>query len=56
MSPTYTALKFTMHEKIGEYYVQIIDEETKEVIREVPPKKNARFICGNGGTNRFNNK
>jgi len=28
-----------MHEKLGEYYVQIIDEETKEVIREVPPKK-----------------
>lgn len=39
LSPTYTALKFTMHEKLGEYYVQIIDEETKEVIREVPPKK-----------------
>ena len=28
-----------MHEKLGEYYVQIIDEETKEVIPEVPPKK-----------------
>lgn len=39
LSPTYTALKFTMHDKLGEYYVQVIDEETEEVIREVPPKK-----------------
>ena len=39
LSPTFTALKFEMHDKLGEYYVQVINEETKEVIREVPPKK-----------------
>lgn len=39
LTPTYTALRFEMHDKLGEYYVQVINEETQEVIREVPPKK-----------------
>lgn len=34
-----THLKFTFHEKLNEYYVQIIDDQTNEVIREVPSKK-----------------
>lgn len=37
--PTNTSLKFTMHEELKEYYVQIVDEKTKEVIREIPSKK-----------------
>ena len=32
-------LKYTWHEKLGEYYVQIIDDRTNEVIKEIPPKK-----------------
>lgn len=34
-----TNLKFNLHEELKEYYVTIIDEETKEVVKEVPPKK-----------------
>lgn len=34
-----TNLKFEFHEKLEEYYVTIVDEVTKEVVKEVPPKK-----------------
>lgn len=39
LSTTKTALKFQLHEKLNEYYVTIIDENTKQVVREVPSKK-----------------
>lgn len=32
-------LKYQLHEKLGEYYVEIVDDRTNEVIREIPPKK-----------------
>lgn len=35
----HTSLKFELHEKLNDYYVQIIDDATKEVIREIPSKK-----------------
>lgn len=35
----HTSLKFELHEKLNDYYVQVIDDETKEVIREIPSKK-----------------
>lgn len=34
-----THLKFTLHEGLNEYYVQIINDETMEVIREIPSRK-----------------
>ncbi|MFV9510525.1 flagellar protein FlaG [Tepidibacillus sp. LV47] len=34
-----TSIRFQLHDKLQEYYVQIIDENTKEVIKEIPPKK-----------------
>lgn len=34
-----TNLKFNLHEDLNEYYITIVDEETNEVIKEVPPKK-----------------
>ncbi|QOS98069.1 flagellar protein FlaG [Brevibacterium sp. JNUCC-42] len=34
-----THLKFNLHEKLGEYYVQVIDNKTDEVVREIPSKK-----------------
>lgn len=34
-----TNLKFNLHEDLNEYYVTIIDVETDEVIKEIPPKK-----------------
>ena len=31
--------KFIMHDGLDRYYVEVIDAETEEVIREVPPRK-----------------
>jgi flagellar protein FlaG len=39
LEPTHSALKFEFHEKLEEYYVTIVDTETQEVIKEIPPKK-----------------
>lgn len=39
LQPSQTSLKFELHDELKEYYVQIVDERTKEVIREIPPKK-----------------
>jgi len=39
LNPVYTSLKFELHEKLNKYYVQVIDQNTKEIIREIPPKK-----------------
>ncbi|MEK4607427.1 flagellar protein FlaG [Geobacillus sp. FSL W8-1251] len=39
LQPSHTSLKFELHDELQEYYVQIIDERTDEVIREIPPKK-----------------
>lgn len=39
LMPSHTSLKFTLHEDLKEYFVAIVDDNTKEVIREIPPKK-----------------
>ena len=39
MEPSHTSLKFEFHEKLNDYYVQVIDDNTKEVVREIPSKK-----------------
>jgi flagellar protein FlaG len=39
LQPTQSHLEFEMHEKLNEYYVKIINNHTKEVIREIPSKK-----------------
>ncbi|MDF2065809.1 flagellar protein FlaG [Bacillus sp. Cr_A10] len=31
--------KFVMHDGLDRYYVEVVDAETDEVIREVPPRK-----------------
>lgn len=36
---TNTHVKFTLHDELNEYYVQVINNDTQEVIREVPSKK-----------------
>lgn len=33
-----TNLQFKIHEQSGEYFCQVINSETKDVIREVPPE------------------
>jgi flagellar protein FlaG len=32
-------LKFVLHDKLNEYYVQIISDNSDEVVREIPSKK-----------------
>ncbi len=39
MEMFHTELKFTLHEKSGEYYVKVIDPVDNRVIREIPPEK-----------------
>ncbi|MRH41977.1 flagellar protein FlaG [Aquibacillus halophilus] len=39
LEPTYTNLKFEFHEKLEKYYVTVVDPTTKEIIKEIPPKK-----------------
>lgn len=32
-------VKFVYHEGLNEYFVQLVNADTKEVVREIPPKK-----------------
>ncbi|MCZ8514888.1 flagellar protein FlaG [Paenibacillus filicis] len=32
-------LHFVLHDKLNEYYVQVVDDKTNEVVREIPSKK-----------------
>ena len=39
VEPLRRNLKFELHDKLDKYYVTVIDSSTKEVIKEIPPKK-----------------
>jgi len=39
LEPTHTNLKFELHEELERYYVTVVDSDTKQVVREIPPKK-----------------
>ncbi|WP_226670810.1 flagellar protein FlaG [Metabacillus litoralis] len=39
LKPSNTHIKFELHEELNEYYVKVVDDYTKEVIREIPSKK-----------------
>lgn len=39
IEPLRTNLKFQFHEKLNEYYVEVVNPLTDEVIKEIPPKK-----------------
>jgi flagellar protein FlaG len=39
LSPANTHLKFEFHDELKEYYVTIVDDNTREVIKEIPSKK-----------------
>ncbi|MGG0720038.1 flagellar protein FlaG [Robertmurraya massiliosenegalensis] len=39
LHPKYTSVTFKLHEELDRYYVEVIDKETKEVVREVPTKE-----------------
>jgi len=35
----HSASKFVFHEGLDRYFVQVVDTETEEVVKEIPPKK-----------------
>nr|WP_295971849.1 flagellar protein FlaG [uncultured Bacillus sp.] len=37
--PASTSIKFELHDRLNDYYVTVIDDNTKEVIKEIPSKK-----------------
>jgi flagellar protein FlaG len=39
LSGSNTHLKFELHDKLQEYYVKIVDNQTQEIIKEIPAKK-----------------
>ncbi len=39
IQPVSTSIQFVLHEKLNDFYVTIINDQTKEVIREIPSKK-----------------
>ncbi|WP_449537801.1 flagellar protein FlaG [Ferdinandcohnia sp. Marseille-Q9671] len=39
LEPNATSLKFELHEELNEYYVTVVNNETHEVVREIPSKK-----------------
>lgn len=39
LKPQHTSLRFKLYAKLNTYYCQVIDDNTQEVIREIPPKK-----------------
>jgi flagellar protein FlaG len=39
LSASNTHLKFEFHDRLKEYYVTIVDDVTKEIVREIPAKK-----------------
>ena len=41
----YTRLEFSVHEPTKQIMVKVLDRETGELIREVPPEKNLDFVA-----------
>lgn len=39
VQPTHTSIQFELHEESKEYYVKVVDVDTKETLREIPSKK-----------------
>lgn len=39
LKPANSHLKFEFHEDLKEYYITIVDDNTREVIKEIPSKK-----------------
>lgn len=39
LQPANTHIEFQLHEKLNEYYVTVVDNQTKEIVREIPSRK-----------------
>ena len=45
MEGSMTALDFSIHERTKQVMVKVINKDTGEVIREIPPEKNLDFLA-----------
>ncbi|SER81385.1 flagellar protein FlaG [Gracilibacillus ureilyticus] len=39
LEPTNTNIRYEYHEKLERYYVTVVNSDTDEVVKEIPPKK-----------------
>lgn len=39
LKPNFKSVKFQLHEDLNRYYVEVIDSDSKEVVREIPAKE-----------------
>ncbi|WP_018930997.1 flagellar protein FlaG [Gracilibacillus lacisalsi] len=39
LEPSNTSIRYELHDKLDRYYVTIVDRDTDEVVKEIPPKK-----------------
>jgi len=39
LKPKFTSLKFKLHEDLERYYVEVVDQDTQKVVREIPSKE-----------------
>lgn len=39
LEPTHTNMKFELHEELDRYFVTVVNSDTQEVVKEIPPKK-----------------
>ncbi|MFT8363963.1 MAG: flagellar protein FlaG [Sporolactobacillus sp.] len=45
LQPLQTQLQYVFFDKLDRYYVQVVNSRTKEVVREIPPKKELEFYA-----------
>ncbi|WP_312504877.1 flagellar protein FlaG [Lysinibacillus sp.] len=39
LNVNYSSSKFVYHEDLGQYYVTVVNQDTDEIVKEIPPKK-----------------
>lgn len=39
LDSAHTNVKFNFHEQLNEYYITIVNSDTMEVVKEIPPRK-----------------
>ncbi len=45
LQPSNRELRYNIHERTGKFYVKVVDPETDEVIREIPPEKSLDLLA-----------
>lgn len=39
LEPINTSIRFVLHDKLERYYVRVVDAQTEEIVREIPPEQ-----------------